>query len=81
MWRGLDSDSLKAQDEVCHFAGRTDAGVHALCNTAHVDIVRRMRNSTQVNPEPFTLSELTSGINFHLLKQGHQCAVTSVRSC
>ncbi|XP_064161554.1 tRNA pseudouridine synthase-like 1 isoform X2 [Anguilla rostrata] len=52
---------LRPHNEVClYISSRTDAGVHALCNSAHVDIQRRSGKL------PFTAKVLTEALNYHL---------------
>lgn len=41
-------------------SSRTDSGVHALCNSAHLDIQRRG------DKPPFTEQVLTDALNFYL---------------
>ncbi|XP_075045846.1 tRNA pseudouridine synthase-like 1 isoform X3 [Mixophyes fleayi] len=41
-------------------SSRTDSGVHALCNSAHVDIERASGKA------PFSADVLANGLNFHL---------------
>ncbi|XP_015192303.2 tRNA pseudouridine synthase-like 1 isoform X1 [Lepisosteus oculatus] len=43
-----------------YVSSRTDSGVHALCNTAHVDIQRKE------NKPPFSEQILTEALNYHL---------------
>ncbi|XP_036388146.1 tRNA pseudouridine synthase-like 1 [Megalops cyprinoides] len=52
---------LKPVNEVAvYISSRTDAGVHALCNSAHVDIQRR------TGMPPFTGEVLAEALNFQL---------------
>ncbi|KAL4658482.1 tRNA pseudouridine synthase-like 1 [Arapaima gigas] len=52
---------LKPINEVSFcISSRTDTGVHALCNSAHVDIQRKS------DKPPFTEQVLTKALNFHL---------------
>ncbi|KAJ8259459.1 hypothetical protein GJAV_G00169500 [Gymnothorax javanicus] len=52
---------LKPVNEVSlYVSSRTDAGVHALCNSAHVDIQRRS------GKPPFSGKVLMEALNFHL---------------
>uniref|UniRef100_H3DQV4 Uncharacterized protein n=2 Tax=Tetraodon nigroviridis TaxID=99883 RepID=H3DQV4_TETNG len=41
-------------------SSRTDAGVHALCNSAHFDLQRRN------DKPPFTADILVDALNYHL---------------
>ncbi|XP_018424170.1 PREDICTED: tRNA pseudouridine synthase-like 1 [Nanorana parkeri] len=43
-----------------YISSRTDSGVHALCNSAHVDIERRPGN------QPFSEAILVKALNYHL---------------
>ncbi|XP_066190241.1 tRNA pseudouridine synthase-like 1 isoform X2 [Sylvia atricapilla] len=43
-----------------HISSRTDTGVHALANAAHVDIQRAPGKA------PFTAQQLVQGLNYHL---------------
>ncbi|NXP44751.1 PUSL1 protein, partial [Heliornis fulica] len=43
-----------------HISSRTDAGVHALCNSAHLDILRAPGRPA------FTEEQLLCGLNYHL---------------
>ncbi|TRZ01812.1 hypothetical protein DNTS_026166 [Danionella cerebrum] len=55
---------LKPVNEVLvSISSRTDTGVHALCNSAHVDILRREENP------PFTEETLCLALNRHLMDQ------------
>ncbi|XP_066547124.1 tRNA pseudouridine synthase-like 1 isoform X2 [Amia ocellicauda] len=52
---------LRPVNEVCvSVSSRTDAGVHALCNSAHLDLQRRG------DLPPFPEEVLTDAINYHL---------------
>ncbi|KAJ8360614.1 hypothetical protein SKAU_G00171390 [Synaphobranchus kaupii] len=52
---------LRLENEASlYISSRTDAGVHALCNSAHVDIQRRS------GKPPFSGKVLTEALNFHL---------------
>ncbi|NXR77268.1 PUSL1 protein, partial [Pycnonotus jocosus] len=46
-----------------HISSRTDTGVHALANTAHLDIQRAPGKA------PFTAHQLVQGLNYHLRLQ------------
>lgn len=55
---------LRPVNPVCLMvSSRTDAGVHALCNSAHFDLQRKD------NKDPFTEEILTDALNFHLREQ------------
>lgn len=59
----------------CHsgavVSSRTDSGVHALCNTFHVDIERRRRRRPDSDaPAPFDPATIISGLNAHIRRYG-----------
>lgn len=55
---------LKPVNEVCvSISSRTDTGVHALCNSAHVDIQRR------ADKPPMSQQILLEALNFHLKEE------------
>ena len=49
-------------------AGRTDAGVHAICMAAHVDIAKKL-----------AAHNILMGLNFHLKNAGHTITVLSAK--
>ncbi|XP_061076341.1 tRNA pseudouridine synthase-like 1 isoform X2 [Conger conger] len=52
---------LKPENEACvYISSRTDTGVHALCNSAHLDLQRRS------GMPPFTGEVLAQALNFNL---------------
>ena len=63
------------------FSSRTDAGVHALASSAHVDIIRRKGKGAARQPhtEPFAPDLLQASVNYHLRKLEHNCRITKVR--
>lgn len=65
---------------VC-FSSRTDSGVHALANSAHVTIIRRHRKTFAPVDDPYEGSAIQSAMNHRLRQEDHYCRVTSVRSC
>lgn len=55
---------LRPENQVCvTVSSRTDAGVHALCNSAHFDLQRKD------NKEPFTPEVLSNALNSQLREQ------------
>eukprot|EP01028_Stygiella_incarcerata_P014077 TRINITY_DN900_c0_g1_i6.p1 TRINITY_DN900_c0_g1~~TRINITY_DN900_c0_g1_i6.p1 ORF type:complete len:355 (-),score=87.60 TRINITY_DN900_c0_g1_i6:573-1556(-) len=58
---------LNGKPAQVYFAGRTDAGVHAISMTAHVDIERRNKIGEIV--EPFSCESILKGVNTMLRKQ------------
>lgn len=68
------------QHKPIKFSSRTDAGVHALANSAHVDIIRRHRKTKEPVQEPYTAEAIMSAMNHHIRRADTFCRVTHVRS-
>lgn len=60
------------------FSSRTDAGVHALANSAHVDIIRRHRKTKDPVQEPYKPEAIMSAMNHHIRWADTFCRVTHV---
>jgi tRNA pseudouridine38-40 synthase len=52
----------------CYSAGRTDAGVHAICMAAHIDVAKKI-----------PARNIVLGLNFHLQKAWHTIAVLDAK--
>jgi tRNA U38,U39,U40 pseudouridine synthase TruA len=65
------------QQCVITFSSRTDSGVHALANSASVDI--ELRSSKHGSMEPLSAHVILQGMNFQLRSAGQNCRITHVR--
>jgi hypothetical protein len=72
-----DRQSCDAQRCVFHFSSRTDSGVHALANSATVQL--KYRRSKQGVLAPIPSHVILKGVNYQLRKSGHGCRITNVR--
>jgi hypothetical protein len=68
------------QFQTFHFSSRTDSGVHALANSAHVTITRRHRKTGAPVKEPYECSAIQAAMNHRLRQQEFYCRVTNVCS-
>lgn len=61
-------EKLVGKDNYRNFkaTSRTDAGVHGVQNTFHIDLVRRKRQTREVNPQNLSTEEVLNGINYYL---------------
>lgn len=66
------------QFQTIHFSSRTDSGVHALANSAHVTITRRHRKTGVPVEEAYECSAIQASMNHRLRQQEYYCRVTHV---
>jgi tRNA U38,U39,U40 pseudouridine synthase TruA len=75
-----DVTQVAMQFQTFYFSSRTDSGVHALANSAHVTIIRRHRKTGVPLEEPYECSAIQAAINHRLRQQDYFCRVTHVRA-
>ena len=65
-----DDDASVASGVLTHGSSRTDAGVHALDATMHVDLTRVSRRTPSLTPKPFEAHAVMSATNHFLRRAG-----------
>ena len=63
-------DDARRSGVLTHGSSRTDAGVHALDATMHVDLTRVSRRTPSLTPNPFEARAVMSAVNHFLRRAG-----------
>ncbi len=64
------TDAARRSGVLTHGSSRTDAGVHALDATMHVDLTRVSRRTPSLTPNPFEARAVMSAVNHFLRRAG-----------
>jgi len=70
---------LSGEEQEMVIAGRTDSGVHAIANCAHVNITRRHKKTREV-VAPFSADIVKNGLNFYIKKQTRGIYISQVEA-